>query len=155
MENTVQLQFLSEPSDVNYGGKVHGGAVMKWIDQAGYSCASNWSGSYCVTVYVGGIRFFKPILIGDLVKIEAKIIYTGNSSMHISIDVWSRRITSPEFEKKTHCIIIFVAVDENGKSTKVPKWVPKTEREKYMEGYAVKLMDMRRNINDEMKKFMG
>lgn len=155
MENKITLQFLSEPSDVNYGGKAHGGAVMKWIDQAGYSCASNWSSSYCVTVYVGGIRFFKPILIGDVVKIEAKIIYTGNSSMHISINVWSRKVTDSEFEKKTHCIIIFVAVDENGKSKSVPKWEPKTEKEIYMKNYAKKLMEMRKNINDEMVKFMS
>ncbi|MGN6511390.1 MAG: acyl-CoA thioesterase, partial [Chitinophaga sp.] len=54
MENprhTVTLRFLAEPSDVNFGGKVHGGAVMKWIDQAGFTCAANWSGQYCVTVY--------------------------------------------------------------------------------------------------------
>ena len=51
------LRFLAEPTDMNFGGKVHGGAVMKWIDQAGYACAVGWSGHYCVTLYVGGIRF--------------------------------------------------------------------------------------------------
>ena len=56
-ENGITLRFLSEPSDINFGGNVHGGAVMKWIDLAGYSCAANWSGRYCVTVYVGGIVF--------------------------------------------------------------------------------------------------
>ncbi|WP_435523593.1 hotdog domain-containing protein [Chryseobacterium indoltheticum] len=49
----VTFQFISEPSDVNYGGNVHGGSVMKWIDQAGYACATTWSGNYSVTVYVG------------------------------------------------------------------------------------------------------
>ena len=58
MSNKTIFQFISEPGDVNYGGNVHGGSVMKWIDQAGYACASSWSSSYCVTVYVGGIRFF-------------------------------------------------------------------------------------------------
>ena len=53
-KNSVTFRFLSEPADVNFGGKVHGGAVMKWIDQAGYTCAVGWSGRYCVTVYVGG-----------------------------------------------------------------------------------------------------
>ena len=46
------FRFLAEPTHVNFGGKVHGGIVMKWIDQAGYACATHWSGSYCVTVYV-------------------------------------------------------------------------------------------------------
>src|SRR5688500_19437206 len=52
-----------------------------------YACAANWSGQYCVTIYVGGIRFFKPIAIGDMVEITATVIYTGNSSMHIAINV--------------------------------------------------------------------
>ena len=155
MENgKVTFQFLSEPTDINYGGKVHGGAVMKWIDQVGYSCASLWSESYCVTVYVGGIRFYKPILIGDIVKIKAEIIYTGNTSMHIAIDVFSKKVTESEFEHKTHCIVVFVAVDENGKSVNVPKWEPTTESEKEKEKYAIKLMNLRRNIEDEMSPFL-
>mgnify|MGYP005673246623 CR=1 FL=1 len=70
----LTFQFMSEPTDVNYGGKVHGGIVMKWIDQAAFACAGSWSESYCVTVYVGGIRFYKPVKIGDLVKVDAQII---------------------------------------------------------------------------------
>lgn len=150
----MSFQFLSEPTDINYGGKVHGGAVMKWIDQAGYSTASMWSESYCVTVYVGGIRFYKPILIGDLVKVDADIIYTGNTSMHIAIDVYSKKVTEQYFEKKTHCIIVFVAVDENGKSKSIPKWVPTTDHELEMEKYAIKLMNLRKQIQDEMDPFL-
>lgn len=86
----VTLRFLAEPSDVNYGGKVHGGEVMKWIDQAGYSTAMSWSASYSVTVYISGIRFYKPIQIGDMVEIDSNIIYTGNTSMHFAIDVYSK-----------------------------------------------------------------
>ena len=150
----ITFQFISEPSDVNYGGNVHGGSVMKWIDQAGYACATTWSGNYSVTVYVGGIRFFHPIKIGEIVKVEAQVIYTGNSSMHISINVFSRNIKQPIFIKKTHCIIVFVAVDDNGNSLPVPKWIPKTEQEKQQEQYAIRLMDLRKNIEDEMKPFL-
>ena len=77
----LTLRFLAEPTDVNFGGKVHGGMVMKWIDQAGYACATQWSGNYCVTVYVGGIQFYKPIKIGSIVEVEAKVIYTGKTSI--------------------------------------------------------------------------
>ena len=150
----ITFQFISEPSDVNYGGNVHGGSVMKWIDQAGYACATTWSGNYSVTVYVGGIRFFHPIKIGEIVKVEAQVIYTGNSSMHISINVFSRNIKQPVFIKKTHCIIVFVAVDDNGNSLPVPKWIPETEQEKQQEQYAKRLMDLRKNIEEEMKPFL-
>lgn len=155
MENKpISFQFISEPGDVNYGGNVHGGAVMKWIDQAGYACASTWSGNYSVTVYVGGIRFYSPIKIGEIVKVDAQVIYTGKTSMHISINVYSRNIKQKEFEKKTHCIIVFVAVDENGKTLPVPKWKPTTEEERNQEKYAVHLMKLRKNIEDEMKPFL-
>ena len=69
-QRQLSMGFLAEPSDVNFGGKVHGGQVMRWIDQAGYAAAVGWSGHYSVTVAVGGIRFVAPIRIGDLVALQ-------------------------------------------------------------------------------------
>jgi acyl-CoA hydrolase len=154
MENKITFQFISEPGDVNFGGKVHGGAVMKWIDQAAFACASSWAEGYCVTVYAGGIRFFKPILIGNLVKIGAKVIYTGKTSMHIAVDVFSRKISDPEFIKTTHCVIVFVSVDENGNPKPVRHWEPMTEKDKHLEHYAKKLMQLRKDIELEMQPFL-
>lgn len=154
INNSITLRFLAEPSDVNFGGKVHGGAVMKWIDQAGYACAVNWCGQYAVTVYVGGIRFFKPIAIGDLVEITATIIYTGSSSMHISINVAAGNPRQREMVKTTHCIIVFAAVDEHGKTIQVPAWQPTTTAEHSMQEYARRLMDLRKNIEEEMKPYL-
>lgn len=148
------FQFISEPQDINFGGKVHGGAVMNWIDRAAYACASNWSESYCVTVYVGGIRFYKPVAIGDLVRAEARVIYTGRTSMHIAVDVKSREVSGDEFSKTTHCITVFVAVDENGEPREVPSWSPQTEEEKKMEAYAKRLIDLRKDINKEMEPYL-
>jgi len=154
MENKITFQFISEPGDVNFGGKVHGGAVMKWIDQAAFACASSWAEGYCVTVYAGGIRFFKPISIGNLVKIAAKVIYTGKTSMHIAVDVFSRKISDPEFIKTTHCVIVFVSVDENGNPKPVRHWEPMTEKDKHLEHYAKKLMQLRKDIELEMQPFL-
>ena len=152
--NKISFQFISEPTDVNFGGKVHGGIVMKWIDQTAYTCARNWAETYCVTVYVGGIRFYKPISIGEVIKINAHVIYTGNTSIHIAVDVYSRNFGQKEFEKKTHCVIVFVSVDEKGSPVKVKKWIPASEREKQLEAYAVKLNQMREKISKEMKPFI-
>lgn len=153
-KGNLTFQFLSEPTDVNFGGKVHGGIVMKWIDQAAFACASSWAEAYCVTVYVGGIRFYKPVKIGELVKVDAQIIYTGSSSMHIAIDVFSKNIKDKDFQKTTHCIIVFVAIDEEGNKIEVPKWTPHNERELQLEEYAIKLMSLRKNIEDEMKPYL-
>ena len=85
--NSVEFRFLAEPTDVNFGGKVHGGMVMKWIDQASYACAAQWSKHYCVTVSANAIRFIRPILVGQLISITARIVHTGKSSMHIYVVV--------------------------------------------------------------------
>ncbi len=145
------LRFLAEPTDMNFGGKVHGGAVMKWIDQAGYACAVGWSGRYCVTLYVGGIRFYQPILIGNMVEVRARVIYTGRTSMHVAVDVSAGDPRDGQFRGTTHCIIVFVAVDEEGRPVAVTPWEPRTEEEKAMERYAVRLMELRRAIEDEMQ----
>ena len=150
---SITLRFLAEPSEINFGGKVHGGTVMKWIDQAGYTCAVGWSGQYCVTIYVGGIRFYEPIRIGDLVEVQAKLIYTGTTSMHIAVDVWAGDPKSSEKRKTTHCIIIFVAVDDAGKPIPVPVWKAETDEDRRLEAYAKQLMDLRKGIEEEMSRF--
>lgn len=150
----LTLRFLAEPGDVNFGGKVHGGVVMKWIDQAGYACASAWSGHYCVTVYVGGIRFYRPVLIGSLVEVRSRVIYTGTTSMHIAVDVSAGDPKQTTREATTHCIIVFVAVDEQGQPVPVNHWQAVTEEDKVLADYAKKLMELRAKIDDEMKGFL-
>lgn len=152
-EREVTLRFLAEPSDINFGGKVHGGAVMKWIDQAGYTCAVGWSGQYCVTAYVGGIRFHRPILIGSLVQAQARLIYTGRSSMHISVDISAGDPRFSQFIKTAHCIIIFVAVDAQGNPVEVPPWEPKNAEDLSLQEHAKKLMELRKAIETEMSVF--
>ncbi|MGF1729277.1 acyl-CoA thioesterase [Photobacterium kasasachensis] len=150
-QRDVTLRFLAEPGDVNFGGKVHGGAVMKWIDLAAYACSAGWSAKYCITAYAGGIRFVAPIHVGNLVEVSAKVIYTGSSSMHIAIDVQASDPKTLERRLTTHCIVIMVAVDEDGKPTQVPEWVPQTEEDKMLRDSAIKLMNMRKEIGEEME----
>ncbi|WP_087024133.1 acyl-CoA thioesterase [Thaumasiovibrio subtropicus] len=150
-QREVTLRFLAEPADVNFGGKVHGGAAMKWIDLAAYACAAGWSGKYCITAYAGGIRFVSPILVGNLVEVSAKVIYTGKSSMHIAIDVQAADPKLLESRLTTHCIVIMVAVDELGKPTPVPEWIPKNEEDIALRDSALRLIEMRKQIGDEME----
>lgn len=149
-ERHLALRFLAEPADVNFGGKVHGGAVMKWIDLAAYACAAGWSGKYCITAYAGGIRFVKPIHVGNIVEVSAKVIYTGTSSMHIGIDVRAGDPKVSERQLTTHCIVIMVAVDDAGNPTPVPEWIPQTDEDKALRDSAIRLMEMRKKIGSEM-----
>ncbi|WP_257385888.1 acyl-CoA thioesterase [Tahibacter caeni] len=152
-QRETTFRFLAQPSDVNFGGKVHGGMVMKWIDQAGYAAAVGWSGQYCVTVAVGGIQFVKPILIGDIVVVRCKLIRTGSSSMHFAIDVIARDLRSGQERLATHCMISFVALDApDGRPAPVPAWVPQSEDDRILASYAEKIIAMSREQQAELER---
>ncbi|MES2979130.1 MAG: acyl-CoA thioesterase [Pseudomonadota bacterium] len=124
--SSITLRFLAEPHTVNFGGKVHGGTVMKWIDEAGYACATRWAKRYCVTVSVGSIRFQRPIMIGDLVEVEARLAYTGRTSMNITVEVRSGDMKTGQMQTITECLVVFVAVDAEGQTIPVQRWLPET-----------------------------
>ena len=141
-QSSMVFRFLAEPTDVNFGGKVHGGVVMKWIDQAGYACAAGWSGHYCVTISTGTIRFHRPILVGQIVEVSAKIAHTGKTSMQIFISVKCGDPKTQSMNETNHCIINFVATDQAGYPVEVPSFVAKTDEEKRLEAYAIKMKEI-------------
>ncbi|HEY8586649.1 MAG TPA: acyl-CoA thioesterase [Rhodanobacter sp.] len=146
-QHEVTFRFLAQPTDVNFGGKVHGGMVMKWIDQAGYACAVAWSGAYCVTVSVSGIQFVAPILIGDLVSVRARLIHTGTSSMHLSVEVQASDLRNEEQRLATSCVMVFVALDSpDGKPTAVPHWEPHDDNERRLQAQAKKLLELSKGM---------
>lgn len=154
-QRDITFRFLAEPGDVNFGGNVHGGAVMKWIDQAGYACAAGWAGTYCVTVYVGGIQFERPVRIGQLVEVEARIVFTGTTSMHVAVTVSARDTTAERAERTTHCLMVFVAQDGEKRPVPVPAFVPVTDEERELSNYAQDIMRMRKDIEAARRHFLA
>jgi acyl-CoA hydrolase len=151
-QRKVTLRFLAEPTDVNFGGKVHGGAVMKWIDQAGYTCAAGWTGTYCVTVYLGALHFLGPIRVGELVELNALVIRTGRTSLDIAVDVYAGDPKSTERRRTGHCVMVFVALDPEGRPAEVPKWRAESGLDRALEDYAVRLGELRREMDAEMDR---
>ena len=154
-EREITLRFLAERTEVNFGGKVHGGAVMKWIDQAGYACAVGWSDQYCVTGYVGAIRFYKPVLIGNVVEVSAKLIYTGTTSMHVAVELRAGDPKEVRFTRTTRCVIVFFALDDQGTPVEVEPWRPETEEDAALEQYAKRLTELRKGIEEEETRLRG
>lgn len=153
-QREMTMRFLAEPMDVNFGGKVHGGTVMKWIDQAGYAAAVGWSGRYCVTVAVAGIRFLSPVHIGDLVAVTATLVHTGTSSMHFAVEVTARDPMGGDERLCTHCVIVFVALDrEAGSPCAVPGWTPSTPQDRRLAEYARKVMALGQDIEQTIRRF--
>ena len=152
-QRETNFRFLAQPTDVNFGGKVHGGMVMKWIDQAAYAGAVAWSGAYCVTVSVGGIQFIAPILIGDLVTVRCKLVRTGTSSMHFSVDVLARDLKTQLERLATSCVLTFVALDApDGKPTPVPPWQPQTDDDRRLADFAQRLLELSKAMETEVKE---
>ena len=157
-QRELEFRFLAEPADVNYGGKVHGGVVMKWIDQVGYAAAVGWSGRYSVTVAVGGIRFVAPVRISDVVTVSAKLVHTGTSSMHFAVDVTARDpgLDGGDDSERlcTHCVIVFVALDAaENKPTPVPAWKPQTLEDKHLSEYATQVMALSKGIEETVTRY--
>jgi acyl-CoA hydrolase len=127
---------------------------MKWIDQVGYAAAVGWSGHYSVTVAVGGIRFVSPIRTSDLVTVNAKLVYTGTSSMHFSVDVRARDpMRDGGGRLCTHCVIVFVALDGvEGRPTAVPAWQPADEEDRRLAEYALSVMALSKDIEQAVAR---
>ncbi|PXW76699.1 acyl-CoA hydrolase [Alteromonas sp. I10] len=152
---STTFRFLAEPTDVNFGGNVHGGIVMKWIDQAAYACAAQWSKCYCVTVSANGIRFIKPIKVGQLVEITASLVHTGASSMHIYVVVKSGDATENTTSVANRCFITFMAVDCEGSPVNVPAYVPKDERHMQLELVAMHAKDFAKQLDSDFTENIG
>jgi acyl-CoA hydrolase len=136
-EREITLRFLAEPTDINFEGKVRGGAEMKWIDQAGYACAVGWSGQDCGTVYVGAVRFYKPVLIDNVAEVSAS-------------DPKEARLT-----KTRRCAIVLVVLDDQGAPAEIERWRPETEEDAALEQYAKRLMELRKGIEEGARVHAG
>lgn len=148
----VTLRFLAAPSDVTRGDEVPAGRVLEWIDKAGYACAARWSGTYCVTAYVGNARFVRTIRSGELVQVTARVILTGRSSMHVLVSVATADVVHADFVPATTCILILVAKDQDGNSIDVPPWGPKHELDRKLRAMARARVPIRARIRASMEE---
>lgn len=137
------LRFLAAPGDVNWGGNVHGGRIMSWIDDAANLCATAWSGTPCTSVYAGGVRFYHPVRIGHVVEVEARLLHTGKETMHVSVHVRSNEVTAPERVLTTHCLSVCAALGPDGRPTPVPRWDPVSSEDRDLDAHARHLVQLR------------
>jgi uncharacterized protein (TIGR00369 family) len=150
LPTSLSLRFLAQPNDVNFGGKMHGGALMRWIDQAGYACAVSYSGRYCVTKYVSDIEFARAIQIGDLIEVAAQVIHTGRTSLHVKIDVFAGNPRTSLRERATDCIMVFVAVDDVGHPIEVPSLPIETDEARVWQAYALRALELHRGLSQNL-----
>lgn len=116
---SLTMSFLAQTTDANYHGNVHGGKVMKWIDEVAYALAVRYAKKNCVTKFVDDIEFLEAINIGDLVFLTARLIKVGQTSMRIHVKVSSEHLIEQVKKENCACDIVFVAIDNHGKKTSI------------------------------------
>ena len=126
----LSMTILMTPDTANFAGNVHGGTILKLLDQVAYACASRYATRYVVTLSVDQVVFLQPIHVGELVTFMASVNFTGNTSMEIGVKVVTENIRSQVVRHANSCYFTMVAVDDMLKPVAVPPLVPATPDEK-------------------------
>jgi len=109
------------PSDANPAGNVFGGAILKHIDMVAGIVAQRHSQTNAVTVSMDKISFLKPVLVGNVLFVTARVNYVQKSSMEIEVNVEAEDIAKGTRVHTGNAFVTFVALDTNGKPSSVPK----------------------------------
>lgn len=118
------------PDMQNIRGDLFGGHLMALVDQAAAVAAIRHAGGPAVTASIDRVDFRERIPVGSLVTCEATVDYVGRSSMDITVEVYSERVSTGE-RRHTHTAhVVFVAIDDDGKPKTVPRLIPGTDEER-------------------------
>lgn len=129
-ESRICIGNLMEPQQANVSGNVHGGEIMKLMDNTAGIVAHRHARNNTVTARVDGLEFIKPIHIGNLVTFEGRLTYVGRSSMEVLVEVYVEDL-EVENSKKLGLTGYFtmVALGEDGRPKQVPELLPESQEE--------------------------
>ncbi|MBT3069108.1 acyl-CoA thioesterase [Rhodoferax sp. U11-2br] len=142
----LSMTVLMTPDTANFSGNVHGGNILKLLDQVAYACASRYAGRYVVTLSVDQVMFRQPIHVGELVTFLSSVNHTGSSSMEVGIKVIAENIQNRSVRHVNSCFFTMVAVDDDRKPVAVPPLEPQTPDEIRRHAAALVRKDMRREM---------
>lgn len=130
-ESAVTLSHLMNPGDANPAGNVHGGVILRLVDEAGGLAAIRHSRRTCVTVRLDSMTFLEPVSVGDFVTFKAQVNWVGRSSMEVGVRVEAEDPITGEITHTNSAYAVYVALDEGGRPTAVPplhRATPEAER---------------------------
>ncbi len=142
----LTMTVLMTPDTANFSGNVHGGTILKLLDQVAFACASRFSGRYVVTLSVDQVMFRQPIHVGELVTFSASVNHTGISSMEIGIKVVSEDIRRQVVRHVNSCFFTMIALDDAQRPVAVPPLRPFTADERRRHAAAVARKELRREM---------
>ena len=126
----ITLSQLMHPEHANLLGNVHGGWIMKLVDEAGALACMRHAQRKVVTVTIDSMDFRQPIRIGDLVILNSEVAYTGRTSMEAAVEVHAENPITGEQTHTNTAYLVYVALDDAGRPTPVPPLQAETEEDK-------------------------
>lgn len=129
-DSKAELTRLVTPEMANFSGKMHGGELLKLLDQVAYTCAMRYCGNYVVTLSVDNVLFKQSISIGEMVTCRAAINYTGKTSMEVGIQVIAEDLRAGIVRHTNSSYFTMVSVDAEGKPLPVKPYEPENDIEK-------------------------
>ena len=127
LETHIRNRFRVQPNHANNLETLHGGNLMKWLDEVGAMSAMRFAGETCVTARVNDLDFVRPIPVGETALTESYVYDAGRTSVHVAVRAWREAPRTGEREKTTESAFTFVAVDEDGRPVSVPDLEVETE----------------------------
>ncbi|WP_181684568.1 acyl-CoA thioesterase [Halorhabdus salina] len=127
-ETYLENRWRVQPNHANNYGTVHGGHVMKWMDELGAMSAMRASGEPCVTASIDQMNFHRPVPTGDAVVIESYAYETGRTSVKVALEAARENPRTGDRETTTGSRFVFVAIDEDGSPISVPDLTVQSER---------------------------
>ncbi|MEM9384115.1 MAG: acyl-CoA thioesterase [Pseudomonadota bacterium] len=143
---SLTMTVLMTPDTANFSGNVHGGSLLKLLDQVAYACAAQYCKSYVVTASLDHLAFKAPIKVGELVTFLAHVNFTGKTSMEVGVKIMTQDLHTDEQRHACSCYFTMVAKDDQGNSREVPQLEPQTDVEKAL----FEAGRMRREMRKEM-----
>ncbi|MGR9101466.1 MAG: acyl-CoA thioesterase, partial [Gammaproteobacteria bacterium] len=145
-DKSLTMTVLMTPDMTNFSGVVHGGAILKLLDQVAYACAARYCKSYVVTASLDQVFFKQKIKVGELVTFKANVNYVGRSSMEVGVKVIAEDLRTKETRHTNSCYFTMVSVDEEGRPIEAPPLKLETETEKRLYRAAETRRKMRKEI---------
>jgi acyl-CoA hydrolase len=142
----LAMTILMTPDMSNFSGNVHGGTLLKYLDQVAYTCATRYARTYAVTLSVDQVVFREPVHVGELVTFQASVNRTGRTSMEIGVRVTTEDLVRQVVRHTNSCYFTMVALGADGRPVEVPPWRPRTPDERRRYAAAGRRRDLRREI---------
>lgn len=128
-ESKIEVAHILRPSDLNAANRLFGGTLLAWIDETAYLVAKRHANRNMTTFSINNLKFLHGAFLQDIVVLQGKATFVGNTSMEVKVETFVEHLDGSR-ELVNVAYITFVALDENGKPTKIPELILESDEER-------------------------